>query len=87
MEGKVIFMPEDFATCPDCGAAEFYLNGFIAYRSPYDAKVGEFGNTEILWDEDYATGASCASCNRDVTELFQKFRVAVFHALPDFKKR
>jgi hypothetical protein len=40
----------------------------------------------VFWDEDYATGAVCARCDKDATQMFEKLKVLVFHA-PVWRER
>ena len=70
-----------YPTCPGCGSSDFYVDGFVGYRQPYDAKGGEYAISEIFWEEDYATGARCASCERDATDLFKEFGVLSFYIM------
>lgn len=77
---------QTYPTCPSCGATDFYVDGFVTYRQPYDAKAAEYGMSEVFWDEDYATAAKCAGCDRDATALFKKHDVLAFFNLR-LKKR
>jgi hypothetical protein len=72
--------------CPSCGSTEFYVDGFVGYRQPYDAATGEYGVSEPIWEEDYATAAVCAQCENDATELFRKFQVLTFYT-PRWRER
>jgi hypothetical protein len=72
--------------CPECGSTDFYVDGFVGYRQPYDAKAGEYSCSDMIWDDDYATGATCASCEKDVTDLFKRLDVLRFYA-PEWRDR
>lgn len=62
------------------------MDGFIGYRRPYDARSAYYDTSEVLWDEDFPTAASCAACNKDVTQLFQKLRVLTLYT-PGWNER
>ena len=83
----MISTPDEYPICPECGSTDFHVDGFTAYRVPYDAKTDEYGKPEVFWDGEYFTGTLCAMCDRDVTELFQKFNLAIFYMPPAFKER
>lgn len=75
-----------YPVCPACGSTDFYVDGFIAYRQPYDAATGEYGYSEVFWDDDYPMSAVCADCEKDVTDLFKKFDVLTFFT-PNWKAK
>ena len=77
---------DQYPRCPECGSSDFYVGGFIGYREPYNAKTGEYGRTELYWDEDFPTQAECTVCKRDVTQLFAKLKEATFY-VPEWKER
>jgi len=66
---------QSYPACPSCGSTDFYVDGFVGYQQPYDAKTDEYSISEVFWEEDYATGARCAQCDKDVTYLFKKHDV------------
>jgi len=68
-----------YPLCPGCGSTDFYVNGFVLHRQPYDAKAADYGVSKVEWDEDYPTDARCAACDRDVTKLFRKLEVLTFY--------
>lgn len=70
-----------YPICPGCGSSNFYVDGFVGYKQPYDARNDEYGMSEMIWEEDYATGARCAQCEKDATDLFKQFDVLNFYIL------
>jgi hypothetical protein len=85
----MILMKSDkppYPTCPNCGSTDFFVDGFIGYRQPYDAKADEYATSEVFWDEDYATAAVCAHCEADATEVLKKFNRLSFCSV-EFKDR
>jgi hypothetical protein len=75
-----------YPICPSCGSTDFRVDGYVGYVQPYDAKAGEYGLSDMIYEEDIATGARCAACDGDVTELFKKFEVLTFYNLNLTKK-
>ena len=82
----MIITSDEYPRCPDCGSTDFYVDGFLGYKQPYSSKIGEYGRTELYWDEDFPTKAECTVCKRDVTQLFAKLKVAAFY-VPEWKVR
>ena len=70
-----------YPVCPSCGSTDFKIDGYVGYVQPYDAKAGEYGMSEMIYEEDIATGARCAGCETDATELFKKFDVLAFYKM------
>jgi hypothetical protein len=75
-----------YPTCPSCGSTYFLIDGYVGYVQPYDAKAGEYGLSEMIYEEDIAMGARCAGCEGDVTELFKKFDILAFYKI-DLKEK
>lgn len=84
----MIVIPEDkpYPVCPSCKATNFCIDGYVLHRQPYDAKPGEYGVSKMEWDVDKPTGARCAECDRDVTQLFRKLKALTFYTAR-FKRR
>lgn len=66
---------------PDCGSTAFSVKGFIGYRMPYDAIKDDYGRSRLVSEEDFAIGATCASCEADVTTLFKERGLSTFYAV------
>jgi hypothetical protein len=75
-----------YPVCPSCGSTDFKVDGYVGHVQPYDAKLSEYGVSEMMWDDDIPTGARCAGCDRDVTALFKKFEILRFYKV-DLKER
>ncbi|MGH7771435.1 MAG: hypothetical protein ACREQA_04290 [Candidatus Binatia bacterium] len=75
-----------YPICPFCNWTDFYIDGVVLHRQPYDAKANDYGVSKMEWDEDYPREAHCADCDRDVTKLFKKLEVLTFYAAR-FRKR
>ena len=77
----MILMKSDkppYPTCQNCGATDFLVDGYVGHVQPYDAKLSEYGASEMVWEDDIPTGARCAGCDRDATALFKKHNVLAF---------
>lgn len=68
-----------YPICPSCNSTDFYIDGFVLHRQPYNAKTSEYGVSEVEWDEDYPTAARCRNCDRDATSLFRKLDILIFY--------
>jgi len=66
---------------PTCPSSQFKVDGLVGYVQPYDAKTGEYAMSKMIWDEDIATGARCAGCEKDATDLFKQFDILAFYTL------
>lgn len=58
----------------------------MGYVQPYDAKAGEYPMSDMIWEDDIATGARCAGCDRDATGLLKKYDVLTFYRIRLRKK-
>ena len=70
-----------YPVCPSCGSTDFRVDGYLGYVQPYDAKAGEYGLSDLIYEEDIATGTRCAGGNKDVTELFKKFDILTLYSV------
>jgi hypothetical protein len=75
-----------YPTCPSCGSTNFQIDGYVCHVQPYDAKLADYGVSRIEWDDDIPTGARCAKCERDSTDLLKEYGVLTFYR-PDLKVR
>ena len=75
-----------YPTCPSCGSSDFKIDGYVGYVQPYNARAGEYETSEMIWEKDIATGARCAGCGRDSTDLLKEYDVLAFYKL-DLKVR
>jgi len=67
-----------YPVCP-CGSTDFRIEGYVLHIQPYDAKLSDYGVSKIEWDDDIPTGARCADCDRDATQLLKKADVLTFY--------
>ena len=71
--------PATRPVCPTCGSTDLYIQGFLGYAQPYDARLGEYSDFDVDGNSDFPTGAFCTRCNADVTSLLREHGVLVFY--------
>jgi hypothetical protein len=54
--------------------------------SEHDAKLSDYGVSEVEWDDDIPAGARCAGCDRDATGLLKRADVLTFYRVRLRKK-